>query len=142
MEKKDLPEVLEIEWLSFPNPWTEMAFRGEIDNAGISFPLVAVSQGEERIIGYLSYWQIKSEVQISTFAVHPQFRRGGVGESLMRYVLERVRSAGAERVFLEVRPSNLSASALYQKLGFKILGTRKGYYRNPPEDAIVMAKSL
>jgi ribosomal-protein-alanine N-acetyltransferase len=142
MEEDDLLEVHAIERVSFPNPWHLSTFRGEIHNRPISSPYVFVHRLEKRIIGYIIYWQIKDEIQISNLAVHPDFRRMGVGESALRQVLSRLEKGGAKFISLEVRPSNTAAIKLYHKLDFDILGFRKNYYHNPPEDAIVMAKYL
>ena len=142
MTTGDLPDVLAIEAVSFPNPWSENTFLGEIQNVHISFPLVAVAEAPERIIGYVIYWQVHDEVQINNIAVHPEFRGLGVGESLLKIVLERLRAEGVRFVSLEVRVSNTPARSLYKKLGFETLGLRKGYYINPAEDALVMGLVL
>jgi len=142
MVKKDIPSVLEIEHRCFPNPWRETTFEGEIGNYGISYPNVVVLKGEERVIGYMIYWMVRDEVQIANLAVHPDFRRQGIAEGVMREVLAKVKKEGAKLVILEVRPSNVGAGLLYQKLGFRPLGIRKGYYRTPDEDAIVMGRLL
>lgn len=142
MEEKDIPYVLAIERVSYPNPWHEMTFIGEIHNKPISFPWVIVHKEEKKIIGYVILWHIKKEVQISNIAVHPDFRRKGIGEAVMRQVLAQVEREGAKFVSLEVRPSNFAAANLYQKLGFEILGIRKDYYHNPKEHALIMGKRL
>jgi ribosomal-protein-alanine N-acetyltransferase len=138
MGEEHLPAVLEIETLSFPNPWTVMTFVGEIVNPPISLPWVIVYAPDERVIGYIILWHILDEVQINNFAIHPDFRRKGVGECVLSHILETVKKTGARDVFLEVRPSNTAACSLYEKLGFKVLGVRKDYYRSPEEDALIM----
>jgi len=138
----DLPAVHEIETLSFSNPWSDATFRGEIQNKGISFPMVIVRPADGRVAGYIIYWHIRDEVQINNVAVHPDFRGKGIGEAALRLVLKEVGEKGAVFVSLEVRVSNETAGRLYEKLGFKILGTRKGYYTNPVEDAYVMGLVL
>ncbi|UCE43138.1 MAG: ribosomal protein S18-alanine N-acetyltransferase [Candidatus Aminicenantes bacterium] len=142
MVEEDLPSVIEIENISYPNPWQLSSFKGEIENRPISNPYVIIYRPLEKIIGYIIYWHIKNEVQISNIAISPDYRQLGVGEGVLRNILLEMRHKRAEFVFLEVRPSNLAARRLYEKLGFTILGLRKGYYRNPSEDAIVMGKSL
>ena len=142
MEEEDIPFVYEIEKLSFPNPWHESTFRGEIQNRHISFPYVIVHSQEKKVIGYIIFWQVKDEVQINNIAIHPDFRRKGLGEAVMRKVLELVRRENAQFVFLEVRPSNAAAFSLYKKLGFKVLGIRKDYYSRPREDALVLGLRL
>lgn len=142
MEPSDLPEVMAIEMLSFPNPWHESTFRGEIQHRPISFPLVVVHQALNRVIGYIIFWVIAEEAQINNIAVHPDFRRLGVGEQVLRQVIAQLRTSGVTMVTLEVRPSNIGAQTLYRKLGFRMIGLRKGYYTNPPEDAFVLAIHL
>ncbi len=142
MNEKDLPMVMEIETMSYPNPWHLSSFKGEIDNRPISNPYVVIYRPLEKIIGYIIYWHLRNEVQISNIAISPEYRQMGVAEGVLRKVLVEMCRKNAEFVFLEVRPSNLIARNLYEKLGFTILGLRKGYYRNPSEDAIVMGKSL
>ena len=142
MRDADLSAVREIEALSFSNPWSDATFRGEIQNKGISFPMIIFRPEDGRVVGYIIYWQIRDEVQINNVAVHPDFRGKGIAEAAMRLVLKEVRDNGAAFVTLEVRVSNAGAIHLYEKLGFKVLGTRKAYYTNPVEDAYVMGLSL
>jgi len=142
MEEKDLDAVLEIENLSFPNPWSRMTFLGEIVNPPITIPSVIVRTPEDRVVGYILLWHIREEVQISNFAVHPDFRKKGLGEAVLLYVLDKIKRHGATRIFLEVRPSNRAARSLYEKLGFRYLGSRKKYYRSPDEDALIMSLEL
>ena len=142
MRTDDLAAVLSIENTSFPNPWSENTFRGEIQNPGVSEPMVVVHRPDGQIVGYAVYWRIRDDVQINNIAVHPEFRGRGIGETVMTHILEKVRKAGAVFVSLEVRASNVPAHCLYRKLGFEILGIRKGYYTNPPEDALVMGLIL
>jgi len=142
MEEKDLPAVLAIERVSFPNPWHESTFRGEIQNRSLSFPLVMVQTEDNQVVGYIIFWQIGDEVQVNNIAIHPDFRRRGLGETLLRHALARAKQQGANYVSLEVRQSNFAAQALYRKLGFQSLGVRRFYYSNPAEDAIVMGLDL
>ncbi len=142
MREDDLPEVLAIEKLCFPNPWSRETFLGEIQNRAISFPLVLVHREQKRIAGYVIFWQIGDEAQINNVAVHPDFQGQGLGELAMRYVLGRLKENGVHFVSLEVRVSNQRALALYRKLGFSILGVRKEYYSRPVEDAYVMGLVL
>ena len=142
MNEDDLSSVMEIENLSYPTPWNLSSFKGEIENRPISNPYVIIFRPLEKIIGYVIYWHIRNEVQISNIAISPDYRQMGVGEGVLRKVLVEMRRKGIDFVFLEVRPSNLAARHLYEKLGFTMLGLRRGYYRNPSEDAIVMGKSL
>ncbi len=142
MREDDLASVLEIEHLSFPNPWRFSTFIGELGNYPFSIPFVILHSPNERLMGYIILWFIQEEVQISNFALHPDFRRKGVGEAVLRDILHKITKEGAAEIFLEVRPSNRVARSLYEKLGFQILGMRKNYYQSPVEDALIMAKKL
>ena len=138
----DVPEVWVIEKVSFTNPWQKSAFLGEIHNYPISHPYVIVHSLEKRIIGYVICWILEKEVQIANIAIHPDYRRMGIGEAVLRQLLSQLRNKGTKFIFLEVRPSNAAALNLYRKLGFDIVGIRKDYYRNPEEHAIIMGRRL
>ncbi|MBC7349051.1 MAG: ribosomal protein S18-alanine N-acetyltransferase [Candidatus Aminicenantes bacterium] len=142
MREEDLPEVVAIENLCFPNPWSRETFLGEIQNRAISFPLVVVHRERKKIAGYVIFWQIGDEAQINNVAIHPDFQGQGLGELAIRYVLDRLKENGVRFVSLEVRVSNHRALSLYRKLGFSILGVRKEYYSRPVEDAYVMGLIL
>jgi ribosomal-protein-alanine N-acetyltransferase len=140
MRLDDLPEVLAIDRLSFPNPWPERSYRYELTENRASTLLVAdrEEEGMRRVVGYLGYWLIVDEVHISTLAVHPDFRGQGIGRRLLQDGLHSARSRGAHMATLEVRPSNHAAIELYQDFGFVVVGRRAGYYRDSGEDALLM----
>ncbi len=140
MQERDIKAVLEIERLSFSHPWPESSFCGEIQNLHISYPSVIIHRPDDRLIGYVIFWYVADEAQISNFALHPDFRGQGVGEAVLRKTLDTMRRMGAAHVVLEVRPSNTPARYLYSKFGFVPLGLRKDYYRDPQEDALVLLK--
>lgn len=142
MREADLAAVRAIEAMSFSNPWSEDTFRGEIQNTPVSSPLVVVRRPGDEVVGYIIYWQIRDDVQVNNIAVHPECRGRGLGEAMMRFAIAKVRASGAEFMTLEVRQSNTSAVALYKKLGFEALGTRRNYYTRPDEDACVMGLVL
>jgi ribosomal-protein-alanine N-acetyltransferase len=142
MRMEDLERVLEIEHLCYSNPWRPSSFIGEMENPPYSNPYVIVLEPRKTVIGYVIYWHIQEEIQISNIALDPEFHGLGIGETVMRRVLDMCREAGGAYVILEVRPSNKAARSLYRKLGFHVMGVRPGYYRNPPEDAILMGRSL
>ena len=142
MKGKDIPYVLEIENVSFPNPWHEMTFRGEIYNQPVSSPFVIIYRPQKKIIGYFVFWKIKAQMQINNIAIHPDFRRMGIAEAVMHKVLNEIKNGEIKFVTLEVRPSNIAARYLYKKLGFDVLGIKENYYHNPPEHALVMGKKL
>lgn len=142
MARRDLPEVLAIERRSFSNPWPESTFEGEIQNIGLSYPIVVVDEASQKIAAYIIFWIITDEAQINNVAVHPDYRRRGIAEDLFRGILEALERNGVHFVSLEVRAGNTSARALYEKLGFRSIGLRKEYYTKPVEDAVVMGLLL
>ncbi len=143
MCRDDLPQVLSIERQAFSNPWPETTFLGEIQNIGLSYPMVAAARPGGEIIGYVLYWLVADEMQINNVAVHPDWRRRGLGERILRAALDQAKNAGAATAVLEVRQSNLAARTLYErKLGFGFLAIREDYYTGPTEDAIVLGLPL
>jgi len=142
MKEEDLSEVMAIEKMSYPNPWPEPSFRGEMGNRPFSNAYVIVERSKRKIIGYVLFWKVEEEAQITNIAVHPDYRRRGIARYMLNDILRQIHDQGANYVILEVRPSNLAARMLYNKLGFKVLGIRKKYYRLPEEDALIMGKRL
>jgi ribosomal-protein-alanine acetyltransferase len=140
MTLDDLDEVLEIERASFQTPWSRGAFRYELTQNRVARSLV-VRLGRE-LTGYLCLWEIGREIHITNLAVRPTSRRRGVARALLGHVLDGARRDGMELVFLEVRPTNLEAVALYERFGFRVIGRRKGYYFDTGEDALVMEARL
>ncbi|MEW6566763.1 MAG: ribosomal protein S18-alanine N-acetyltransferase [Chloroflexota bacterium] len=140
MTLDDLPDVLQIDRLSFPLPWPERSYRFELTENPSSTLLVAtrLEDGQTRIAGYIGFWLIIDEAHISTLAVHPRFRRLGIGSDLLDAALDRAARQGADVVTLEVRVSNQAAVNLYHRFGFKVVGRREKYYRDNDEDALLM----
>lgn len=135
MTDSDLEEVLAIESVSFPQPWSKTHFHDELSSPH-SFPLVAMNQ-EGTVVGYICPMLLLDEGHIMDVAVRSDFRGHGIGKLLVKRVLVDCRERGAAFVSLEVRPSNRAAISLYKGLGFVETGLRKRYYENG-EDAILM----
>ena len=91
-----------------------------------------------KIVGYIGAWILSGEGQVTNVAVHPSFRRRGIGEKLFAEFIACGIKRGMTAVTLEVRPSNKAAIALYEKFGLKSVGRRKGYYIDNGEDAEIM----
>jgi len=140
MTLDDLDEVLSIEKASFHTPWSRGAFRYELTQNRVARSTV-VRAGRE-LLGYLCLWEIGHEIHVTNLAVHPRHRRRGVARCLLGAMIEDARRKNVELVFLEVRPTNAEALALYQSLGFQVIGRRKGYYFDTGEDALVMEARL
>ncbi|NIS80798.1 MAG: ribosomal protein S18-alanine N-acetyltransferase [Anaerolineales bacterium] len=136
----DLPVVISIDRLSFPIPWSERSYRYELQQNPAAHLLVAekIENGLAGLVGYIGYWFLIDEIHISTIAVHPEHRRGGIGRQLLEAALGHGIGLGATVATLEVRISNEAAVNLYREFGFEIVGRRRNYYRDNNEDAWLM----
>jgi ribosomal-protein-alanine N-acetyltransferase len=134
----DVDQVLEIEKLCFPTPWSRRAFVSELTENVYAHYIVARRDGAIR--GYAGMWVILDEAHVTNIAVHPDERRRGLGWILLHELMGRALALGATRMTLEVRKSNVAAQELYTRAGFNARGLRKGYYTDTREDAIIMWK--
>lgn len=141
MRPVDVPEVVAIERATFPIPWTHDNFLHEIERNPFACNRVARS-AKGNLEAYASTWMLSGELRINNLAVREASRGKGIGEALMRNLMELGRQAGCLVATLEVRPSNLPALKLYEKLGFREVGRRKAYYSDTREDALLMRASL
>jgi len=137
---EDLDAIMEIERLSFKSPWTRQMFVEELRRDFARLDVLRDAEG--RILGFVNHWLVYDEVHVLNIAVHPEFRRRGYGERLMRHVLKFAGASGCRLVTLEVRRSNEAAKRLYGSLGFRPIGVRPNYYAEDGEDAIVMVLLL
>jgi ribosomal-protein-alanine N-acetyltransferase len=135
MESSDLPSVMEIDALCIPRPWSEAVWRGELESR-YSLYLVLEAGGE--IFGQIGVRRVSDELHITTLAVRPERRRRGHARTLMRAALAAFPEA--RKAYLEVRPSNAAARALYESWGFATTGLRRRYYGD--EDALLMTLDL
>ena len=140
MALEDLDQVLDIERASFPTPWTRAAFCYEIEQNKVA--RCTAMRTPRGVVGYLCFWEIGHEIHITNLAVHPAWRRRGVARRLLAAALAEGVARGVTLAFLEVRPSNTHALALYESLGFLVIGRRNGYYFDTGEDALVMEARL
>ncbi len=140
MTPSDVPAVGAVERASYAFPWSEGIFRdclrvgylcrvAEVDGGIVAYGVVAMGAGEAHILN---------------LCVCGQLRGRGIGRQMLMLLLERARQAGMAETFLEVRPTNLLAIALYQSVGFVQVGLRKGYYQaeGGREDALVLRLDL
>ena len=130
-------QVAELEKLCFSDPWSEKSVASELENK-LAYWLVAVE--DDRVAGYVGSQTVCGETDMMNIAVHPDFRRRGVAESLVNALVEDLQKQESHSLTLEVRASNEAAQKLYEKLGFMQVGLRKNYYRNPKEDAYILRK--
>ena len=134
----NLDAVLEIERMSFTTPWSRYAFIREIQFEKSVFKVINV---DGRVVGYGGFWRFPDEVHISNFAIHPDYRRRGLGRLFLTHLLEEAISMGATKATLEVRRSNIAARELYEDFGFRVVSVSKRYYFDENEDALIMENS-
>lgn len=136
MRQVDLPAVTAIELATYEYPWSIGIFR---DCLLAGYTSVVLERDGE-ITGYGIMSVAAGEAHLLNICVAKELRRQGIGQGLLEYLVERAQGFAADRIFLEVRPSNKPALSLYDKLGFQILGVREGYYkaRRGNEDAVVL----
>ena len=163
MTSHDIDQVVDLDHLSFPTPWSARTYRYELTDGSRS-KMFVLEQGNVvpqptdakphsliqwfvnqparpriPLLGYSGYWRVVDEAHISTIAVHPNWRGRKLGELLVWSMIRQAIRQRAKKITLEVRASNSIAQSLYYKYGFEIAGRRKGYYRNDGEDALTMA---
>lgn len=137
MEKTDLDSVIEIEQLAYGNHhWSKESFLSELSNNLAKYYSAFDKQGN--LVGYCGSWQILEEAHITNIAVSPKYQRKHIGEALLKTVIDECYKSMVKFITLEVRVGNTPAIALYEKYGFKSLGTRKAYYQDNNEDALIM----
>jgi len=95
-----------------------------------------------KVLGFAAFYRVIDEAEIQNLAVDPEHLRQGVARALLEQAKQRLRGAGTKRCFLEVRAGNKTALELYFSVGFGLYARRKNYYRNPPEDALVLCLEL
>jgi ribosomal-protein-alanine N-acetyltransferase len=136
MADADVKEVLRIEQQSFSTQWPSNAFYQELHDNKLAHYFVG--RIGNRVVAYGGIWVILEDSHITTIAVHPDYRGRKYGEVMLLRLLDEAIERGASWMTLEVRESNTVAQALYRKYGFTTVSTRKGYYSDNNENALVM----
>ena len=136
MRLDDLPAIHAIEQASFTSPWPPHAYQSELESNRLAHYLVA--RIGDTVVAYGGMWLMVDEAHITTFAVHPAWRRQRIGERLLLAFLDLAVERRAHEATLEVRLSNLAARRLYEKYGFRPVGLRPRYYSDDNEDALIM----
>lgn len=136
MQRADVDSVLEIEERAYgEHHWSKDSFYGELSNDLAHY--YCAFEGD-KLVGYAGTWQILDEAHITTLAVDPELKRRKIGEAILINIIKDCQKNEIKYITLEVRVSNTPAIKLYEKYGFKSLGSRKGYYQNNNEDALIM----
>jgi len=136
----DVPAMARIERDSFEAPWSADEITKDV-TAGRNI-YVAVALADDERAGYGEIRTVAGEAQVYNIAIAPEFRREGIGEALLRHMIEKAGADGCKLVTLEVRSGNAAAMELYKKLGFHEVGRRVGYYVKGGEDAVLMDLDL
>ena len=138
MTEKHVAQVADLEKICFGSAaWSEKSVASELTNS-LALWLVAVEG--DRVAGYVGSQTVCDETDMMNVAVHPDFRRQGIGEKLVEQLVTELKAIGSHALMLEVRASNAPAIGLYEKMGFQQVGLRKNYYRDPKEDALILRK--
>ena len=132
----DVPMIAQLEKAAFSDPWSAASFESVMNEPAAYFAVARAAS--ERILGYVVAWFAADEGEIANLAVREPTRRQGIGASLLDAALTEGRRRGAQNMYLEVRESNTAARRLYASRGFEEMGRRRGYYKRPAEDAIVL----
>jgi ribosomal-protein-alanine N-acetyltransferase len=141
MRIEDIDQVYAIDVMSFSMPWSVKSYRFELTEnptAALWVAEIEPFQRNSKIVGMIATWFIIDEVHIATIAVHPDYRRKGIGRQLLAHAILRSAGKGAKKAMLEVRRNNLGAQKLYRKFGFAVIGMRPHYYQDNNEDALLM----
>jgi ribosomal-protein-alanine N-acetyltransferase len=136
----DVARVAAIEAQSFSNPWQPDAFRSLISQGRAYIPVAEDPRGG--LVGYAVFWWVMDQGELANLAVLKGYQGLGIGSGLLGLVLDRAAEEEVKELFLEVRSSNRRAMELYRSRGFKQVGTREDYYRNPREDAYLLMKKI
>ena len=137
MTKDDVEAVVKIEEEAYgEHHWAKSSFYDEMSNNLARYYAAKTLDGE--LVGYAGTWHIIDEGHITTIAVKKDYLRNHIGEAIVHSIIEDCYKEGVKYLTLEVRVSNIPAIKLYEKYGFQSLGTRKGYYQDNNEDALIM----
>src|SRR2546425_4155138 len=135
MIRRDMPEVLQAEQQSFEYPWTEEDFLRCLRQRNC---IGMVAEHGEKVVGFMIYELHKSKLHILNFAVHPSWRRCGVGGQMVAKLISKLSSHRRTRITLEVRETNLTAQFFFSKQDFKATRVLRAYYEDSGEDAFLM----
>jgi len=141
MQIGDLEQVQAIDRLSFSMPWPPSAYRYELIENPAAILWVAEAcrlDGDCKVVGMIVIWMVLDEAHIATIAIHPDYRRVGIGGRLLMVALDDALKRGARQAMLEVRAGNSGAQEFYRKFGFEVVYRRPRYYKDNHEDALLM----
>lgn len=134
-----LDQIMLIEQEAYPEPWSRGMFLDELRSPRSYFCVVYLLG---RLVGYGGFWHVLDEAHITSVTIAKDCRGHGYGRELMYHLLDTAKYRDIRQVTLEVRESNVAARMLYESLGFRRAGLRKGYYSSTGEDALIMTKDF
>lgn len=135
MIRRDMPEVLQAEQLSFAYAWTEEDFLRCLRQRNC---IGMVAESGERVIGFMIYELHKAKLHIMNFAVHPDWRRQNVGSQMVAKLISKLSSHRRTRITLECRETNLAGQVFFSKQGFRAMRVLRSFYEDSGEDAYLM----
>lgn len=135
MIRRDMPETLEIEGLSFEFPWTEEDFVRCLRQRNC---IGMVAEYDERVVGFMIYELRNDQLHVLNFSVRPDVRRRGVGMQMVNKLVGKLSQQRRNRITLEIRETNLAAQMFFKNLGFRAVSVLRDYYDGTVEDAYVM----
>jgi ribosomal-protein-alanine N-acetyltransferase len=135
MIRRDMPEVLAIESHSFEFPWSEDDFIRCLRQRNC---IGMVAERDERVVGFMIYELHRNRLHILNFAVHPDFRRHGVGHQMATKLIGKLSPQRRSRILLEVRETNLDAQLFFRDLNFRAISVLRDFYDDTTEDAYLM----
>ena len=144
MTERDLDEVVAVENVIYTHPWTRGNFADSL-HAGYACRTWRLATGRDaELIGYFVLMAAAGEAHLLNLSIAARHQRSGHGSALLREAAQVARRLGAKSLYLEVRPSNHAAQALYRRFGFRKVGMRRGYYpaHAGREDALVLSLGL
>lgn len=135
IEEKDCKRLAELDKECFSEPWSEQLFLNDTKNPLAHY---VVSHIGSDVAGYCGMYSVADEGQITNIAVAERYRRNGIAAKMLGMMIEKAKKLALTVVSLEVRENNAPAMSLYESFGFKRVGYRKNYYKNPVEGAVLM----
>ena len=135
MIRRDMPEVLGIEQTSFEFPWSEDDFVRCLRQRNC---IGMVAEHDESVVGFMIYELHKNRLHVLNFAVRPEFRRHGVGMSMVGKLIGKLSQQRRNRILLEIRETNLEAQLFFRDAGFRAISVLRDFYEDTPEDAYLM----
>ena len=139
MIRRDMPEVLQTEQESFEYAWTEEDFLRCLRQRNC---IGMVAEQGEKVVGFMIYELHKAKLHILNFAVHPAYRRLGIGAQMVAKLVSKLSSHRRTRITLEIRETNLAAQLFFRTQGFRAVRVLRAYYEDSGEDAFLMQYCL